>query len=114
MAAAGAMRCRLRFEKRAAPVEDGYGNTVSGSWTAQFTAAAEVRPLLGSETVIAARLEGRQPAVITVRTCLAAKAITHEWRAVDTWTAQIYALKEIPRDGMRGFIEILAETGVAA
>jgi head-tail adaptor len=114
MTPAGEMKRRLRFEMRTGPVDDGYGNTVAGSWTSQFTVAAAVKYLLGSETVLAARLEGRQPAVITVRTSTNSKRITHEWRAVDTRSGAVYALKEPPRDAGLGFLEMLAELGVAA
>jgi head-tail adaptor len=41
---AGAMRDRLRFEKRV-EVDDGAGNTV-GDWAGQFVRSAEIRPLI--------------------------------------------------------------------
>ena len=114
MTPAGEMRRRLRFEMRTGPVDDGYGNTVAGAWTPQFTVSAAVKYMLGSESVLAARLEGRQPAVVTVRMSTNTKRITHEWRAVDVRSGAVFALKEPPRDPGDGFLEMLTESGVAA
>lgn len=88
---AGAMRDRIRLEKRSS-VEDEYGNTVS-DWVAQFERSAEIRPLKGSEQVIAARLQGTQPALILVRFDRQTAAITPEWRAIDTRSGTVYAIE---------------------
>lgn len=88
---AGAMRDRLRFEKRV-EIEDGAGNTV-GDWASQFVRSAEIRPLKGTESVIAARLQGTQPALVMVRFDSQTETITPEWRAVDTRDGTIYAIQ---------------------
>lgn len=79
---AGALRERLRFERRPTTADDGYGN-VEGGWRMMFQAYARVRPLVGSETVIAQRLSGVQPVRITVRSSALARQVTAGWRAVD-------------------------------
>jgi len=88
---AGALRDRIRFEKRA-DADDGYGNTVS-DWAVQFERAAEIRPLKGSEQVIASRLQGIQPALIIVRYDSQTATITPEWRAVDARSGTIYNIE---------------------
>lgn len=114
MQAAGKLWHWLQFEARAEPVDDGYGNTISGVWTEQFTVHAGLQFLRGSEQVIAARLEGRSPVVILLRSSQNARRITHEWRAKDLRTGTIYQIKESPRPSAdRAFVEMLAESGVA-
>lgn len=114
MADAGDFSHRLQFQERAAPVDDGYGNTVAGGWTEQFTVSAAIKFLLGTETVLAARLEGRSPAVVTIRNSIGARRITHEWRAKDVRTGTIYQVREAPRQtDDRAFLEMIVEAGVA-
>ena len=114
MPGAGQLRERITFERRA-EADDGYGNPIAGGWTAQLTVAARVLPLRGTEAVTAARLEGRQPVVITVRASGQARAIGADWRAVDARRGTIYAITAPPaltEDG--AFLDILATTGEAA
>jgi hypothetical protein len=64
---------------------------------------------------LAARLEAKQPVIVTVRACNAARAITNDWQAVDTRTGTVYAVKEAPREtDDRRFLEFLAQSGVVA
>lgn len=112
---AGLFIHRLQFEARAEPSNDGYGNTIAGAWTMQFEAHCGLTFLKGSESVIASRLEARSPVVIAIRNSANARAITHEWRAVDVRTGAIYQIKERPRPTEdRSQMEMLAEAGVAA
>ncbi|MDS9468698.1 phage head closure protein [Paracoccus sp. MBLB3053] len=78
------------------PVEevDADGMIVQG-WTLQFTCAAHIRYLRGSEAVMQARLQSKAPAVVTIRDFAAARQITSEWRVeIDDRT---FDLKEDPR-----------------
>lgn len=114
MIGAGELDQRLAFERRDAK-DDGYGNPVSGDWVLQFAAFAKIIRLRGGEGVLAARLEARAPVIITVRNAHDARQITHEWRARDERTGALYAIREQPRlSEDRGFLEFLAEGGVAA
>lgn len=112
---AGRLKSRVRFEKRSAALPDAYG-TVEGDWVEQFTRRAEVKPLKGAESVIAARLQGRQPAVMVVRRDSETKAITTDWRAVeimpgDERTYNIRGVDDMERDNR--WITLLCEAGVA-
>jgi SPP1 family predicted phage head-tail adaptor len=112
MVGAGNLDRRLRFEKREEQ-DNGYGSTVS-NWVLQFTEAANRVWLRGGETVMAARLESRQPVIITIRNSSRARAVTSDWRAVDTRDGRVYNLRENPKEsGSRGYLEMLAEGGVA-
>lgn len=74
----------------------------------QFTVAAHVQYLRGGEAVMAARLQSKQPAIITVRRSAQAREITSEWRVkVD---GRIFEIREDPRpDQARRTLEMLAE-----
>lgn len=111
----GALRYRLNFQKRA-DVADGWGGTVpgSGGFTTQFTLDAHLRPLRGTETVMAARLEGRQPYVATVRAVPGVDAVTSSWRLVDARNAnRVLAIISAPvdPDGKNQWREILVTDG---
>lgn len=82
MSGAAARRERLRFQLRDVSADDGYGNR-EDKWRTKFEMFARVQPLKGSETVIAARLAGTQPYIITVQSCRDTRRVTPGWRAVD-------------------------------
>jgi head-tail adaptor len=115
MSGAGKLQHRLQFSVRSAPVEDGFGNTIAGEFIPQFEAWCGLTFLKGSETVLASRLEGRSPVVITMRSSINARRITHEWRATNLKTGVVFEIKEQPRPTEdRAYLEMLAESGVAA
>lgn len=110
--AAGPLNQRWRFEKRSESA-DGYGNTVS-TWSAQFTAWTGRRDLRGGEGVMASRLEGKQPAILTVRAATSTtRTITTDWRAVNVNTGQVMNVRSVTETPDRKFIEMLCEAGVA-
>lgn len=100
-----------KFEERTS-VDDGFGNKV-GAWADRFDDRVGVLYLRGSEAVLAARLEGRQPIVVTVRDSEAIRAVTPEWRVIINGTP--YNVREPlrPTDQRRRTYEFLAESGVA-
>lgn len=114
---AGDLRSKVRLEKRGI-VDDGFGNPVAGDWEAQFTRSAYIGPLKGGESVIAARLEGRQPAVIVLRYSALTRTITNEWRAVEIrqdGTEVIYAIADArDMENRRRHITLLCEAGIPA
>lgn len=59
------------------------GNVPGGPFFTVFTCWANLRPRLGTEAVTAARLEGRQPWVVTVRNSEAMGDVTPAWQLVD-------------------------------
>lgn len=112
MVGAGKLDRRVRFEKRT-QVSDGRGNYVA-DWSCQFTVAANRKFLRGGESVLAARLASRQPVILTIRASCEAREIGNDWRAVDVRTGEIYNIREIPKESEnRGYLEMLAESGVA-
>lgn len=72
-------------------------------------------PKLGSETVLASRLSGVQPFLITVRLCEALKPLTTDWRIVDIRKPErIFNIKALSNPDERGaYLELLVEQGVA-
>lgn len=114
MSGAGSLHHRLRFESPS-PTDDGAGNYTDG-WTLEFEQSCGLKNLKGGEAVLADRLSGRQPVVITVRRSTRTRAIAPDWRAVDVRTGVIYQIKAPPADmdDRRLWLDILAEMGVAA
>lgn len=117
MTAAGDLTDRLQFERREEK-QDGYGNAVAGDWIPQFERWAKIRARRGGEGILAARLEARQPAVVTIRYSRAAAAITADWRAVEMIagraTGRVFNIRENPvRTDDRAYLEMLVESGVA-
>jgi len=93
---------------------DADGQLIQG-YVERFKAWAHVRHLRGGESVMAARMQSRSPAILTIRNSAAARAVTSEWRAVvrdRTGIERVYEMREDPRptDGS-GFLEMLAESG---
>ena len=78
-AGAGALSERIGFEAEVEG-EDGYGGVVVG-FAEQFVEAARLEPRVGSESVIAARLQGLQPYTMTIRSNERTRTITPAWRA---------------------------------
>ena len=108
---AGDLRERLRFE-RPVSASDGLGGTVNGFETA-FEARGGYQRLRGSETVQAARLDGRQPTVITIRSFAAARQAGTDWRIVDRGSGEIFNIRSVTETKDRRWLEFLAESGVA-
>ncbi|HTV69326.1 MAG TPA: head-tail adaptor protein [Rhizobiaceae bacterium] len=87
-----------------------------GVWETQFSVRAELKPRLGGESVMAGRLNGRQPYVVTIRQSLQARKIMPDWQLVDANDrSRVLAVKSIiDPDNRNRWLEILAEEGVAA
>lgn len=112
MPGASRLREKLRFEAREAKADDGYGNR-EDVWSEQFVSSARVQPLKGSETVIASRLAGVQPAIISIRSGRCAKQVAPGWRAVDCRSGAIYNIRSLANfDERNRMIEMTAEGGV--
>jgi SPP1 family predicted phage head-tail adaptor len=103
---------RVSFQ---APVstDDGHGGVEVG-WSTGFQIRAHFRYLRGSEVVLAARLAGKQPVVVTVPNCSDARGVTAGWRMVDARTGDEFNVRAapVPTDD-RQFLEVLCESGVA-
>ena len=108
---AGTLRERVTFEKRNEPVDDGYGNVLE-AWGDSFTVAARIMPLKSGEEVIASRLAGRQPVLITVRRSIATLGLTTECRATDARTGTVYNIRTVTPTEDKVAIDLLCEAGV--
>jgi len=103
---------RVSFDVRV-PVADGYGNDVSGDWNEQYSCAAEFRYRGGSEAVVAARLEGRNVFGVYVRSSVASRQITTDWRMRDRH-GTLYAIDAVDAITDRAWVYLTVESGVAA
>lgn len=111
MGAAGELRYRVHCQRRA-DVVDGYGNT-NGEWQTEFTVAAAYRHLRGGEDVMAARLSGRHPAIITVRASSQSEQVTTDWRLVDARDGTEWAISDVTAETDGQYIALLCVSGVA-
>lgn len=108
---AGSLYHLFAFDARDA-VSDGAGNT-QGAFVEQFQCNAGRLVLRGGETVMAARLEGRQPVILSVRAETRTNRITSDWRARDVRTGEVFNIRSIQPSEKRDAIELLCEAGVA-
>jgi head-tail adaptor len=108
---AGQFDKRVIFDSPSAS-SDGAGGTTSG-WSEEFSTPASYLRLRGGETVLAARLSGNQPTIITVRYSSQTKMVTQSWRGRDANTGEVFNLRAIVPTDDRAYFEITAESGVA-
>lgn len=85
----------------------------------EFTCAANIKPRLGGEGVLAARLSGTNLVNITVRKSSSTVQVDSAWRAKDERSGVIYNIRSVidPYENTADhgkFLEMLAEKGVAA
>lgn len=106
----GAMVEKITFD---APSYDDDG--VQDGWTeGAYTCRAHFRYLRGGETVQAARLDGRQPVVMTIRWSAVADTITSDWKVRDARRGTVYNVSAPPvLTDDRKWLEITAESGGA-
>lgn len=109
----GSLKERVAFDVQM-PIDDGYGNEVSGEFEQQFECAAEFRPRGGSEAVIAARLEGRNIFGVYIRSSIQARQITTDWRMRDARRGTVYAIDAVDALTDRAWVYLTVESGVAA
>lgn len=112
------LRASVGFYKRAV-ISDGYGNSQGDFATEpEFTCAANIKPRLGGEAVLAGRLEGKNLVNITVRQSSDTSAVTTDWRAKNERSGELYNIRSIidpdENTAQHGrFWEMLCEKGVA-
>ena len=108
---AGRLRSRLQFQRRT-PGDDGFGAPTVGEFATVFQDYAEIIPRMGSETVMANRLQGLQPVTIVVRSSSRTRTLDATWRAVGR-NGEIYSITSPPvnSDQKNAIIEMLATIG---
>lgn len=116
---AGDLQERVGFY-RPVSTDDGYGNTQIGFANAPDfpPVAAQIKPRLGGESVLAGRLTGTNLVNITVRASSQSKMVDTSWKARDEGAGIDYNIRSIIdpyRDTTRrgAFLEMLCEQGVA-
>lgn len=109
--ASGLLYERIAFDQRIEE-SDGMGNTVD-TWLEEFQCRAQFMFLRGSETVMAARLESRQPIVVRIRASADAMRVSPEWRMRNVRSGEEYNIRTITYDRSRGLLDLLVESGVA-
>lgn len=109
---AGALSERVAFLEPD-NIDDGYGGITTG-YVERFQGAARLAPRLGSEPVIASRLQGVQPFLLTVRSSTATRAVTPAWRVRNVRTGRTYNIKTaVNVDERNAYIEMLVVEGEA-
>lgn len=111
---AGELRERVRFERRQASGDDGYGNTVEDWQSVAGPMAARIKPARGDEEILAQRLAGTAVFEIIVRWVQALTAIVAGDRCVNDRTGMIYNIKTIQNmDEHRRYFTLTVEAGGA-
>ena len=106
----GELRHRITFQK-AELVDDEWGGQIQ-TWVDKGTVFAKFHYLRGGEEVMAARLQAKQPAIITVRSDGMTRQADPTWRIRDAGGA-LWNIRAITDPtGRRAWLEILAEKGV--
>lgn len=88
--------------------DDEYGGSQQ-SWVDRFQIWGHIRYLRGGEQIMQARLEKRQPVILTFHENENTLLIEASWRVI--YGSQIFELKEAPRpnEERRAYLEVLAE-----
>ncbi|GAA6190888.1 head-tail adaptor protein [Phaeobacter sp. NW0010-22] len=105
------LRDHVAFD-RPAQNPDGSGGAVDG-WAEQYTCKAEFIYSRGSETVDAARLQGRSIYKVKIRQSPSARSITSDFRMRDLNRDTEYNLREVDAITDKDWVYIVAESGVA-
>lgn len=103
---------RYSFQKREEKPIDDLGN-VEDDWVEQFQTRASRKWMRGGEQVLASRLSGVQPAIITVRLNPDTSKICSFWRCVDQYTGEGYNIMTVEPSENRQYIDLLIQSGVA-
>lgn len=111
MSGAGELRERVAFDQ-IAEADTSYGIT-AGDWEEMFRVSARIKPLRGSEPIIAQRLQGVQPVVIKVRSSSNTRLVDTSWRVRNVRSGATYNIRAVTPDERRAYIDLLCEGGVA-
>ena len=108
-ATASIRRDLVRVQAEGGWVDDGYGNSVPSGWETKLECWARIQPLKGTEAVIAARMTGVQPVIITIPITPETEDITTAWRVLHADNGETYDINSVANMDERGeYWEILA------
>lgn len=108
---AGELINRASFQEQG-EFDRGDGVFVAG-WQEQFQARAKYHFMRGGESVIAARLQGTQTLIITVRSSIASRLATTDWAIRDERSGAWFNIREITPHTNRQWLDFLCQSGVA-
>lgn len=111
MAQSGDLDRRVKFSQPTV-TPDGYAGQVDG-FAERFTVWGKIMYLRGTEAVQQARLQSRQPIVLTVRNSSVTNSVTAEWIAQDVGRGVDYNIRTIVPTDDGAFLELTCESGVA-
>ena len=106
---AGGLYDSIAFD---APVYDGRGG-LTGMQVDALKCSGNIRYLRGGEAVQAARLDGRQPVVVTIRRNSVADTVNSDWVMRDARRGTVFNIRSVVPTEDRQWLEITAESGVA-
>lgn len=100
------------FQKRVTEPADELGS-VSSEWVSQFKTRSSRIWMRGGEEVLASRLSGVQPAIITVRLNPDTSRIDNFWRCIDNRTGATYNVMTAEPSQNRQYIDLMIKGGGA-
>lgn len=80
-----------------------------GPWVEQVRRSARIQRLRAGEEIVARRMTGKRPAVITLRACSQTRAIGADWRVVDARTGESWGVKAVEPSEDRTAIVLVCE-----
>lgn len=101
---------RMAFQHRTTG-DDGFGSIVVGDFATVFEEYAEIIPRMGTEPVLASRLQGIQPVTLRVRSNSRTRTIDATWRAVAGSTVYAIVSPPVNVSQKNDFIDMLATVG---
>lgn len=108
MTGSGDLFYLLAFEQQLLE-ETSYGGV--GDWAEVFQRRARIRARIGSEPVIAQRLQGVQPLEIEVRSDAETRDVDPSWRIKNVRTNEYYQIRAVAPAENRRWISMSCELG---
>jgi SPP1 family predicted phage head-tail adaptor len=108
---AGKLYHRVLFDEPVLAQDGGGGNETV--WTERFSRRAHYKRLRGSEQVLASRLTGVQPTIVTVRFNGQTLNVSETWRIRDARTGEIFNIRSSIISDDRQWLDLTCESGVA-
>lgn len=105
------LRERVAFDEVVA-TPDGYGGT-NTTWVERVDTRARFIYKSGDEAVVSGGLTGRATFKVKLRSSIATRAITSDWRMRDVRRGIVFNVREVDAITDLGWVWIVAENGVA-
>jgi head-tail adaptor len=107
-------RDKVAFDQRAPVDPTAPAGAVQGDWVEQFQEQCNIKWMRGSEQVLAQRLQGINPIVISVRSSALTRQVDATWRArLVRQGNKPLSIRSVIPDQRDFYLEILCEAGVS-